>query len=262
MAGVPIAVKCVLKIEIWHEIEIMKMLPKNPYIVNAIGFHEYNAADHSYILMELCEGTLHQMIRANSGLNKLQLKNLMQCMVQGFKCLRSYEIVHGDLKPANILVRNGTFKIGDFGLSFKAPQNGRIPTAGGTPGYCHPSVFAKMNWFKIGIDEPKQGHPLGIDLYSIGATIYESITCKLPFYSDDREEMHKLLINKRPKDIRGVSVNRVRCYFSWLPKCSIQDKDLRKVLESLIRDLLQHDEDRMVDFAHFYEKCEEIIRKL
>lgn len=57
-----------LKFEVWNEVEILKMLPKNPYIVNAIGFHENMESPHIYILMEMCGRSLHQELQINNYL--------------------------------------------------------------------------------------------------------------------------------------------------------------------------------------------------
>lgn len=189
--GKYVAVKSVLKFEVWNEVEILKMLPTSPYIVNAIGFHEYKEDAHIYILMEVCERSLHEEIQINNGLNVSQLKNLIQCFVNGFRFLHQYNVVHGDIKPKNILILEGKFKLADFGLSMIASPNTRLSIAGGSFSYSHLSVFKMNFWPKIGIEEPKEKLPWGIDLYFIGVTLFEAITCKQPFRASSCKTMYQ-----------------------------------------------------------------------
>ena len=40
-------------------------------------------------------------------------------LINGYEILKRKDILHSDLKPQNILIKNKVFKIGDFGLSMK-----------------------------------------------------------------------------------------------------------------------------------------------
>lgn len=61
-------------------------------------------------------------------MNEDELKNMTHQIAKGLQYLHQQNIVHGDLKPTNILVREGVFvknldktgkKLGDFGFSTK-----------------------------------------------------------------------------------------------------------------------------------------------
>ncbi|MEU6645651.1 serine/threonine-protein kinase [Saccharomonospora sp. NPDC046836] len=68
-------------------------------------------------------------------------------------------IVHGDVKPANILIADdGTVKIGDFGIATAAGDTGS-----GTPGYLSPEVASG-----------RQPAPSS-DVFSLGATLYAAV---------------------------------------------------------------------------------------
>lgn len=65
---------------------------------------------------------------------------------RGMECMHSDNVIHGDLKPANVVVLHGHAKIGDFGLARFKPDNNT--TTGdlslgsvGTIGYMAPEVF-------------------------------------------------------------------------------------------------------------------------
>ncbi|MCB9688366.1 MAG: serine/threonine protein kinase [Alphaproteobacteria bacterium] len=70
-------------------------------------------------------------------------------------------LVHGDLKPANLLVdREGVVRIADLGL---AGWTGRDPSNGGTPGYAAPERF-------VG------GHGAPAEVYALGCIAAELLT--------------------------------------------------------------------------------------
>ena len=88
-------------------------------------------------------------------------------------------IVHRDLKPLNLLVNTeGDLKVVDFGIARSLLNSGtRL------------SVSAKAVSVSIGYAGPQQvmGEPAAVtdDIYSLGATIYELVTGKPPFYEGD-----------------------------------------------------------------------------
>jgi serine/threonine protein kinase/tetratricopeptide (TPR) repeat protein len=83
-------------------------------------------------------------------------------------------IVHCDLKPDNLKVTDRIFnvKLLDFGLSEEIGAK-REKTTKGTLPYMAPEMFS---------DEPLDPRT---DLYSLGVILYELVTSKLPFFSDD-----------------------------------------------------------------------------
>lgn len=85
-------------------------------------------------------------------------------------------IVHRDLKPANLLITsNGDIKITDFGISANlsdtATRVSRTANVTGTPHYMSPQ---QMNG-----NTPDASD----DIYALGATLYELLTSKPPFYT-------------------------------------------------------------------------------
>lgn len=252
-----------MKFEIWNEIEILKKLPKHPFIVNALGFHEVKFDDHVYIIMELCDRSLENEIDQNDGLNRLQFIELLKCFSSAFKFLHSNNIVHGDVKPANVLMSNGIFKLTDFGLSIVAPRNSRLEKAGGSYSYCHPAVFKMLYWVQLGyFPEPKFDLPYNIDLYSIGVTLYQSITCKLPFRATGHKQMYTLLKLKNDH-IRGTEVNGQNFYFHGMPPTSFRfEYASGEAVRALIKGLLMHEEAKMMSMVDFHAKCAAIVAML
>lgn len=77
-----------------------------------------------YIVMEYCyHSTLGELLenrrRRRTQFNLGELMVVMQNLLAGYGLLKSKNMIHNDLKPQNIFVKDKIFKIGDFGISTK-----------------------------------------------------------------------------------------------------------------------------------------------
>lgn len=171
----------------------MKKL-KHSNVVKFLGSKDLGA--FTYIALELCSGSLADVIRANpNGLINGDLVQMMMDLVLGFGYLVDSGVHHGDIKPHNILVdANGLHKFADFGLSqmFEAGINVDGPT--GTPEYSHPFVYELLCWARLhpGSDRPHRSYPPTVDLWSLAATFYHAANGTRPFVSLSTQTMFKV----------------------------------------------------------------------
>lgn len=97
-------------------------------------------------------------------------------------------IIHRDLKPANILIfSDGIFKLGDLGLGrYMSDETFKAFSQVGTPLYMSPEVIRN------------EGYDFKSDVWSLGCVIYELITLKSPFRTDEKISIYDLFskINK------------------------------------------------------------------
>ncbi len=129
-------------------------------------------------------------------------------MVRGIKVLHDKNIIHRDLKSANIfLMKNGVCKLGDLNVS-KQVQTGLLKTQTGTPYFASPEVWS--------------GKPYGLksDIWSLGCILYQMTTLKMPFQGNNFKEVYN---------------NVLKCKYSPLPKIYSED------LDYIIKKLLQID---------------------
>jgi NIMA (never in mitosis gene a)-related kinase len=105
-------------------------------------------------------------------------------MVKGLKILHDLNILHRDLKSANILLFNdGTAKIGDCNVSkIFYGERGMGYTQTGTPYYASPEV-----WSEAPYDQKS-------DIWSLGIITYEMLTLHPPFKAANMEALYKKII--------------------------------------------------------------------
>ena len=102
-----------------------------------------------YTLMEKCERDVEQeCIIRNKYLKFFTEKNLIDILCQLIltcSSLQKNNICHGDIKPQNILILNGSYKLSDFGEVKIIPSDGLIEQEiGGTELYMSPILFFAM----------------------------------------------------------------------------------------------------------------------
>jgi len=131
--------------------------------------------------MEFCPGgELFYHLHRVGRLTEQQAKFYFAEVVLGLEYIHSRNIIYGDLKPENILIDiDGHIRLADFGLS-KEDITPNILTYSfcGSPEYMSPEMLLL------------QGYSLPVDLYALGALLFEMITGLLPHYSQNREEMY------------------------------------------------------------------------
>jgi serine/threonine-protein kinase len=125
--------------------------------------------------MEFLQGrTLDEVIRTSEMLPVDKALNLASRICEALDYMHKHDIVHRDMKPANIMVcDDGSIRIMDFGIA-KAQAMRRITFGGfsptmGTPDYMAPEQV-----------KGKRGDGR-TDLYSLGAILYEMVTGRVPF---------------------------------------------------------------------------------
>ncbi|KAK4761817.1 hypothetical protein SAY87_029701 [Trapa incisa] len=126
-----------------------------------------------YIFLELVtRGSLANLYKTYN-LQDSQVSVYTRQILCGLKYLHDRNVMHRDIKCANILVDvHGFVKLADFGLARTTKLND-IKSCKGTAFWMAPEV----------IQSKKQGYGLPADIWSLGCTVLEMLTRKIP-YSD------------------------------------------------------------------------------
>ncbi len=144
----------------------------HPNIVTLYAFFEESG--NYFMVMEFAEGiTLKEQIKDNGGINDSRIKNILLQIFAGLQFAHQKGIVHRDIKPSNIIIdKNDNAKIMDFGIA-KILDDKELTSTGvkmGTVYYMSPEI--------INADKDVDSRT---DIYSLGITLYEMLTGKVPF---------------------------------------------------------------------------------
>lgn len=143
----------------------------HPNIVSIFDVgHEDNI---HYIVMEYIDGiTLKEYIGQMGALPWREAINIAIQICSAIEQAHKNHIVHRDIKPHNILItKEGIAKVTDFGIA-RAVSSATITMVGSTIGSVH---YFSPEQARGGFTDEKS------DLYSLGITIYEMVTGKVPF---------------------------------------------------------------------------------
>ena len=144
----------------------------HPNIVNVYDVAEDRGV--YYIVMELVEGiTLKDYIGKKGQLTPKELVGITVQVCAAMDMAHSHGIVHRDIKPQNIIIsKEGKVKVTDFGIAKATSSNTISTNAMGSVHYTSPEQA------RGGFSDAKS------DIYSLGITMFEMITGRLPFEGD------------------------------------------------------------------------------
>ncbi|MBR6403608.1 MAG: serine/threonine protein kinase [Eubacterium sp.] len=142
---------------------------------NIVSVYDVCEDDGRYfIVMELVEGiTLKEYINLNGRLSMSQAIDFSIQIASGLEAAHEHHVIHRDIKPQNIIVsKSGNIKVTDFGIAKAATSTTMSTTGIGSVHYISPEQ-ARGGY----CDERS-------DIYSLGITMYEMVTGRVPFEGD------------------------------------------------------------------------------
>ena len=195
-----------------------------------VGQHIENEKTFNYIVMEYIKGkTLNELIKDNGKLNSNAVVSISKQIANALDCAHKHHIIHRDIKPHNIIIdENLNVKVTDFGIARIATSSTITYTSSvlGTVHYISPEQ-AKGKF----IDEKS-------DIYSLGVVMYEMITGRVPFDTDNAVGIAMQHINEPLVEPIRLVPNMELWLNAIIVKCMEKDSENRfESAESLIRAL-------------------------
>ena len=165
-----------------REIQTQKLATESgiPFYVGLI--ESFEDAKHIYIVLEYCERSLMDFL-AEKKLTEHQCLELVFQVALGLNYLHSIHITHRDIKPDNILIKDGILKIADFGF---ASDSSQLMTNLGTAPYMSPELFL----------DGDEAYSAKVDVWALNTCLYRLLTGKFYFWSQNRIQMEKMIKTK------------------------------------------------------------------
>ena len=180
VTDVDVAIKQMLGAEYTARFEIEARLLsqlEHPRVVKVLD-HFQDASGVYYIVMELVEGSdLGKLLeeRGDPGLPVPEVIEYARQTCEALQYVHEQQIVHRDVKPANLICGENGITLVDFGVATRLTTTDTGTVGIGTPRFMAPEVFAG------GIASPRS------DVFSLAATVWNLITGEPPVYADDMQ---------------------------------------------------------------------------
>lgn len=160
-----------------REISLLRDL-QHPNIVQYLGAS--SSAEHLNIFLEYVPGgSVQTMLNSYGALREPLIRNFVRQIVTGLAYLHGREIIHRDIKGANILVDNkGGIKISDFGISKKIEASNLLNGAGNNKN--RPSLQGSVFWMAPEVVK-QTSYTRKADIWSLGCLVVEMMTGTHPF---------------------------------------------------------------------------------
>ena len=144
-------------------------------VVNIIGSHIIKTGPtiQYFELMELCEGDFEREIKMRSNYGSYytegELDNIIKQLISTLSFLQKRHITHRDIKPQNILISNGKYKLCDFGDIRVMQRDGFVvQRIRGSELYMSPILF---NALRRGMEQV-QHNTYKSDVFSLGMCLF------------------------------------------------------------------------------------------
>jgi serine/threonine-protein kinase len=166
---------------------------QHPNVVGVFDRGEYDGT--YYIAMEYLPGrTLKEVIRDEAPLDQLRAIDYGIQILQAASFAHRRGVIHRDFKPHNVIVgADDRLKVTDFGIA-RAGASEMTETGSimGTAQYLSP--------------EQAQGQRVGApsDLYSIGVTLFEMLTARVPFTGESAVSIALKHVSEEPPPLRTL----------------------------------------------------------
>jgi non-specific serine/threonine protein kinase len=212
---------------------------------NIVTIHAVEEVDETALLvMEFVEGKSLDRIIPEGGLSMGTFYNMAGLLLRAVTAAHDRGILHGDLKPANIIVSpDGQMKIMDFGLARLLPKSETVTLPEDSPTLTlETRIQGTMQYMA---PEQLRGDPIDAraDIFAVGVVLHEMLLGRVPFNAD------------RPADLISAILR------DQAPLANERCSDVPEPLALLIQRCLAKEPDQRVQTARDVLNQLEEIRK-
>ena len=160
---------------------------RDEHVVRAL--EGYPTGERAFLSLEHCPGGTLDELLTSQTLELDYASHLILDVAKGLEYTHNRQVLHRDVKPANIFLADERAKLGDYGTGMFMTE--RTSERVGTAFYMAPEIF--------------EGKPPSVqsDVYSLGILAYEVLTGSRPFTGDSYDELMLQHLTSVPKNIRS-----------------------------------------------------------
>ena len=211
-----------------------------------VGFSE----KIQYIIMEYIDGiTLKEYIEEEKVLSWKDTVHFVIQILRALQHAHDRGVVHRDIKPQNIMMfTDGTIKVMDFGIAKFAREEGKTATdqAIGSVHYISPEQA------KGDVTDERS------DIYSVGVMLYEMLTGKKPFDSDNPVSIAVMHMHDIPERPKAVNANIPDGLEEIILRAMEKDPEERyQTTSEMIDDIEEFKNNPDVSFGYYTEEEED-----
>src|SRR5690606_17470658 len=168
---------------------------RHPHIVAVHDAGTYGG--RFYLAMDRIDGqALDRVLDEEGPLGPRRAVKLLLPIAEALGFAHAQGFVHRDVKPENVLVDGaGRAFLTDFGLALDLTDPRRLTRTDqsvGTPVFMAPEQLTGR------AADPR------VDVYSLGATLYECLTGRVPFEADSFPELARRVLEQEPRAPRAI----------------------------------------------------------
>jgi serine/threonine-protein kinase len=188
----------------------------HPFIITLYDMGIEESTSTPYLVMELVEGqSLEKILTTGSVPYPTACAQAAQVAV-ALHVAHRHGIIHGDVKPANILVTpDSRTKLTDFGMARLSSHEKSDTSLLGTPAYwCPEQIMGRAQDAKS-------------DIFSLGVVFYEMLTGISPFAAESLQKVCNHVLSSRPLPASQVNPSIPTAVDEVLAACLAKDPQQR-----------------------------------
>ena len=199
---------------------------------NIVEIYDVGEWQHKqYIVMEYVRGkTLKQLISYRGAIEQKEAIAIMKQLVEATMIAHQNNIIHRDIKPQNILVKDdGTIKITDFGIALAQDSVQLTQTD---------SVMGSVHYLA---PELARGETASVqsDIYSLGIVLYELLTGEVPFRGESPVQVAMKHMRDEIPSIRANNATILQSVENVVIKATAKNRSQRYLTAKDMLDDLQ-----------------------
>ncbi|GGP19728.1 hypothetical protein GCM10007981_04580 [Thermocladium modestius] len=205
-----------------NELDVLMSL-NHPNVVRLLGY----GVDFPVLVYEYGEATLRDLMV--KGVNESDCLRYASGVAEAIRFIHSRGVVHGDVKPENILIVNGVARLTDFNTATRllaTASSSRLTTC--TTGYCAPEqIYADLRREAL-----SRGFENRIDIYQLGNIMLECLTGRTINGDDalDEARVNEALNKVSNEDVREL----LRQMLNYRPGERLSSEEVAKQIEAIM----------------------------